>query len=236
MLSAYFDIKPARELPAPPLETLETLETSKPKESPSAPASASDNPKSSTKKTSKGSGSRKAKRGARPPVPSEAETTHIYAGFSPLPPETNVPRPAESASQAWHGLDASMQRADWYSEFVDEDDEGREEQPDDLMDMDKHGDDLDFGDRMSDCLEYEPESLDPKDFEHADAFALDDTLETLTAGDTDIDSSLGSSYDDGFMTSMFSSKSRGDWGAAHGMPVYSGPQLFQDAIDSDEDE
>ncbi len=152
----------------------------------------------------------------------------MHARFEPLPPETNAPRPAETSSQAWHGLDASVRRDDSMFHWNDEDDDVV---PDDVIPDDEDGlEDMEdtCGDRMSDCQDYEPESLEP--FE-ANTELTETDMDALDTMD-----SLGSSYDDAFIMPVFSTRSRGakEWGTAHGMPVYSGPQLYVE-MESDED-
>lgn len=222
MLLSYFDIQP----------------------SPGATTAASTvvAPKAKAKAKRHGATRSRAKE-APPPVGRDADGTHVHAKFEPLPPETNVPRPAESSGQAWHGLSASVRRDDvmfrWQNDAADDvdmDDVGELGTARALDDMgyvgvDDDDEGTDQGDRMSDCQEYEvDESLEP---------ALDfDAPTELTETDAD---SLGSSYDDtSFMASMFGTRTRAsreskDWSAAQGVPVYSGPQLFLDALDSDDE-
>lgn len=93
------------------------------------------------------------KKKAAPPQPSaepegtEAATTHIHAGFVPLPPETNVPKPAEADGQAWQAYaesgevkddDVAVFKADWDLEWEETNEDAEGSEPD-----------------------FEPESLDP---------------------------------------------------------------------------
>lgn len=127
MLSAFFDIQPA-----------------------------STSPKAFGKKPSAAAAKhRPPKKKQQPPQPAaepegtEPGTTHIHAGFVPLPPETNVPKASEPEGQAWQAYaesgavkddDVAEFKADW--EEWDGDDEMAEE---------AEGSEPDF----------EPESLDP---------------------------------------------------------------------------
>lgn len=130
MLSAYFDIRTA--------------------EGAAAPA----DPATSFGKA------RRSKAGAprgrdKPPKPSEAATTSLHAKFEPLPPEKNVPRPAEQPGQAWQGLQGTAARDDDVAAFRAEDEEEdiwAAEQDDDV-ELQEDRDDVSEPD-------FEPESLE----------------------------------------------------------------------------
>lgn len=122
MLAAYFDIKP-RETYAQPFGK----PFGKPHGKPQA-----------------GQAAGKAKAKAKAPRPMEACTTSVHAKFEPLPPEKNVPRPAEEPGQSWSGLDSATVKED---DVVEWDAWGDEEQ---LLSEDEEMSEPDF----------EPESLD----------------------------------------------------------------------------
>lgn len=45
------------------------------------------------------------KKSPKVPKPTEASTTTVHVKFEPLPPEKNVPKPAEAPAQAWSAFD-----------------------------------------------------------------------------------------------------------------------------------
>lgn len=101
------------------------------------------------------------------PKPVEASTTTMRAGFEPLPPEHQAPRPAEEGGQAWQPLagsgvtrddDIAEFRADWWEEDADV-----QEEADDASEPD-----------------FEPESLEPCATETA-------TLDSVAASPMDDD-------------------------------------------------
>lgn len=51
-------------------------------------------------------------RARKPPRPTESSATTVHAKFVPLPPERNIPQPAEEPGQAWQGLDPATTRDD----------------------------------------------------------------------------------------------------------------------------
>lgn len=135
MLSAYFDIASAAQAPAAAAE-------------PRGGAAASFG---KARRTKAGA----APRGrARPPKPTEAATTSLHAKFEPLPPEKNVPRPAEQPGQAWQGLHGTAAKDDDVALFRadDEEDMWAAEQ-DDELEAQEDADDVSEPD-------FEPDSLD----------------------------------------------------------------------------
>lgn len=137
--------------------------------------------------------------------PSEACTTSVHAAFVPLPPETNVPRPAETGGRAtWQVLDGTLvdDNADgWDAEA------GPPTWEDDRVDED----DLVAGDDASEP-DFEPDSLDP-----------------------DVESSLSSSVDEISVHAFLSGRRCTKPHAHQATPVYSGPQLCceDDGFDDD---
>lgn len=132
MLAAYFDIRPTGDSDAqrPFGRIHKSASNAKPK----------------TKKPPKP---------PKPPRPTEASTTSVHARFEPLPPEKNVPRPAEEPGQAWQGLDSSTVKDD------------------DVMEWDAWGEEdqqLSEDEELSEP-DFEPESLD---LEESLASSLDD--------------------------------------------------------------
>ena len=140
---------------------------------------------------------------AAEPEGTEAATTHIHAGFVPLPPETNVPRPAEAeGQQAWQAYaESGAVKDDDVAEFKADWDEWDEMQED--------------GDASE--PDFEPESLDP----------------CIVSASPGIEDSLGSSVEDvpSFFLSRRRPSQGGT--TAQGVPVYTGPQLCCEDEDFD---
>lgn len=120
-----------------------------------------------------------------------------YAEFVPLPPETNVPRPAEPGGQPWLPLDDNEAADDDVAVWNEYEDECGEDD-----------------DAMSDCHEYEPDSLES----------------AATAAGASVTSSLDD--DDDKLRLLFSR--RGGEGP-QAVPVYAGPALLLEELDSDDD-
>lgn len=184
-----------------------------------------------------------------PPEPTQAYVTGMHAMFSPLPPEGNAPLPNESAGQPWVALDetdtnhtshsnltgpamqSSVKRLDnvALANFDDWDtfqagrirqDMGDDEALDEALDMgDEVLDEEEDADVLSDCRDYEPESLD---------IESDDESSSLV-------SSLDM-QDDGLEGPplKFGAKRGRVAHGLQGIPVYSGPQLIcEDADDAE---
>lgn len=161
----------------------------------------------------------------REPRPTEPGTTSTHARFVPLPPEINVPRPAEVGDQQpWRALAADGGRHGrddgsfpWNHEDPADIDTATWMAEDESADADAvAGDDVSEPD-------FEPESLDPL----AAAGAEEDASCELSGG---------SSYEDNFMASFFASRRGrrgGGGGGGCGQPVYSGPQLCCEEDDFD---
>lgn len=139
-----------------------------------------------------------------------------YAKFEPLPPETNVPRPAESFGQPWHPLDGCEPAEDDVASWNGEDAWEREED----------GAEDDAEDAISDILEYEPDSLD--------------TVATATVS---LSSSYDDATDV-TLRSLFTRKSSSlshTFAPHQAVPVYAGPSLlleddsFDDSFDGEFD-
>ena len=124
-----------------------------------------------------------------------------YAKFEPLPPETNVPRPAESCGQPWQPQGWCDLPQDDVASWNGDDTWG--------VHVDDDADDVDV-DAISDNLEYEPESLDTVATAASLSSSFDDATDvTLRSLFTRKSSSLSHSF------------------APHqAVPVYAGPSLL----------
>jgi len=197
MLTSYFDIKTEPKADAQPFGR-----RSKQQQQPSGRRAAT---AAGRKKQSA-----KSAKPAKDPRPTEAATTSVHARFVPLPPETNVPRPAETPTQAWQALGGSgVVRDDDFAEWQDD-------QPDDDQ---QAGWDEDAQDELDELSEpdFEPESLDP----------------LVDGGMMELESSLSSSVgDDDRAVHAFFRRHRAC--APQSTPVYSGPQLCCEDDDFDD--
>lgn len=157
---------------------------------------------------------RQARQPRQPPRPTEASTTSVHARFDPLPPETNVPRPAEVPhQQGWQALSGSgVVRDDDVAEFNREWDGSawEDEQQDELGELGELDEREELGE-LDEASEpdFEPESLD------------------LSLGE--VEPSLSSSVDDDRVLQTFFKRHR-----AQSTPVYSGPQLCCEDDDFDD--
>lgn len=147
-----------------------------------------------------------AKKSGAAPKASEASTTSVHARFTPLPAETNIPKPAEVCTQQWQALSGSgVTRDDDIAEFKAGWDE------DETCWDDEEAEDLDQLDDVSEP-DFEPDSLDPL-----------------------LEPSLSSSFEDDRGAASFFArrlKPAHHQAAAH-QAVYSGPQLCCEDDDFD---
>lgn len=153
MLSSYFDIqsKSSSSLPGDPRQP---------------PPPPQQHQLFGKKKQSRAKGAASAAAAAatakkREPRPTEAATTSVHTKFVPLPPECNVPKPAEVPSQAWQALSGSgVSREDDMAEFRADWTTFSETAMETATEWDEEEA---AGDELDDMSEpdYEPESLDP---------------------------------------------------------------------------
>lgn len=162
MLSAYFDIPASAAASSPGAKTFGKVSKAATRAAAKARAVA-EAPAEATTRAAKAEAeatpppkrrSTSTKRHREPkrpkePKPTEAATTSVHAKFQPLPPETNVPRPAEQPGQPWHALQGTSAKDDDLADadfddqqWDDEDEEVQVGEEDELSEPDYEPDSL----------------------------------------------------------------------------------------------
>lgn len=214
MLASFFDVRPSKRQSHP--DDPARVVTPSPEESPKSPRAAPGRPKKPRKKQQRAGAGKPPKTAAVEGYATSALTS-VHARFEAmLDDDENAPLPTESAGQAWGPVedgDGGECRMDNVALANFDDWEAASEYSREEMDGEHPDDDV-----LSDCRDYEPESLD------MDAPGVDDS---------DVSSSLDEGVDAAF-TRFGTRRSTKIAQGLQGVPVYSGPQLIcEDPDDPD---